>query len=136
LGGFAGAGATAGGGIGFGLFTSAGKIALLASNPLAAAGAAVGVGGIAFRQAMAFVNQKQRYMVVMAQNHYIQAMADNRSAIGKVAMATAETVREPIGHRIRTLCCRPYKAGAGKSCPQPWAAIAVVASGPLLRISN
>lgn len=83
-------GATAGGGIGFGLFTSAGKIALLASNPIAAAGAAVGVGGIAFRQAMAFVNQKQRYMVVMAQNLYFHAMADNRSAIVKIANSAAE----------------------------------------------
>lgn len=83
-------GATAGGGIGFGLFTSAGKIALLASNPFAAAGAAAGVGAIAFRQAMAFVNQKQRYMVVMAQNLYFHAMADNRSAIVKIANSAAE----------------------------------------------
>jgi hypothetical protein len=83
-------GATAGGGVGFGLFTSAGKIALLASNPLAAAGAAVGIGGIAFRQAMAFVNQKQRYMVVMAQNLYFHAMADNRGVIVKIAGRAAE----------------------------------------------
>lgn len=83
-------GATAGGGVGFGLFTSAGKIALLASNPFAAAGAAAGVGAIAFRQAMAFVNQKQRYMVVMAQNLYFHAMADNRSAIVKISNSAAE----------------------------------------------
>ena len=60
----------------------------------------------------------------------------SQGAIGKVAMATAEKVREPIGHRIRTLCCQVSRAGAGKSCPQPWAAIAVVASGPVQRISN
>ena len=60
----------------------------------------------------------------------------SQGAIGKVAMATAEKVREPIGHRIRTLRCQVYKAGAGKSCAQPWAAIAVVASGPVQRISN
>jgi hypothetical protein len=83
-------GATAGGGIGFGLFTSAGKIALLASNPIAAATAAAGVGAIAFRQAMAFVNQKQRYMVVMAQNLYFHAMADNRGVIVKIASRAAE----------------------------------------------
>ncbi|MBX9926161.1 MAG: DUF3754 domain-containing protein, partial [Hyphomicrobiaceae bacterium] len=83
-------GATAGGGVGFGLFTSAGKIALLASNPLAAAGALAGVGAIAFRQAMAFVNQKQRYMVVMAQKLYFHAMADNRGVIVKIASRAAE----------------------------------------------
>ena len=60
----------------------------------------------------------------------------SQGAIGKVAMATAEKVREPIGHRIRTLHCQVYKAGASKSCAQPWAAIAVVASGPVQRISN
>lgn len=83
-------GATTGGGLGFGLFTSAGKVALLASNPIAAAGAALGLGGIAFRQAMSFVNQKQRYMVVMAQNLYFLSMADNRSAIVKLADRAAE----------------------------------------------
>ena len=51
--------------------------ALLATNPIAAAGALVGLGGIAFRQAINFMNQKQRYMVVMAQNLYFHAMADN-----------------------------------------------------------
>lgn len=83
-------GATAGGGLGFGLFTSAGKIALLATNPLAAAGALAGVGAIAFRQAMAFMNQKQRYMVVMAQKLYFHAMADNRGVIVKIASRAAE----------------------------------------------
>jgi Protein of unknown function (DUF3754) len=83
-------GATAGGGLGFGLFTSAGKIALLASNPIGAAGAALGIGGVAFRQAMSFVNQKQKYMVVMAQNLYFHSMADNRGVITKLASRGAE----------------------------------------------
>jgi len=83
-------GATAGGGLGFGLFTSAGKVALIASNPIAAAGAALGIGGVAFRQAMAFVNQKQKYMVVMAQNLYFHSMADNRGVIVKLASRGAE----------------------------------------------
>ncbi|MEQ1697475.1 MAG: DUF3754 domain-containing protein [Hyphomicrobiaceae bacterium] len=83
-------GATAGGGLGFGLFTSAGKVALLASNPIGAAGAALGLGGVAFRQAMSFVNQKQRYMVVMAQNLYFLSMADNGSVIVELAARAAE----------------------------------------------
>jgi len=83
-------GATAGGGLGIGAFGAAGKIALLASNPIAAAGAIFGLGGIAIRQAFAFINQKQRYMVVMAQNLYFHAMADNRGVMLKLAARAAE----------------------------------------------
>jgi hypothetical protein len=83
-------GVTAGGGLGMGAFGAAGKIALLASNPIAAMGALVGLGGIAFRQAMGFFNQKQRYMVVMAQNLYFHTMADNRGVILKIAARGAE----------------------------------------------
>ena len=83
-------GATAGGGLGLGAFGAAGKIALLATNPIAAAGALVGLGGIAFRQAVNFMNQKQRYMVVMAQNLYFHAMADNRGVMLKLAARAAE----------------------------------------------
>ncbi len=83
-------GATAGGGLGLGLFGAAGKIALLATNPIAALGALVGLGGIAFRQSVNFMNQKQRYMVVMAQNLYFHAMADNRGVMLKLAARAAE----------------------------------------------
>jgi hypothetical protein len=83
-------GASAGGGLGMGVVGAAGKIAMLASNPLAAAGAVAGLGGIAFRQAMNFVNQKQRYMVVMAKNLYFHSMADNRGVILKLAARAAE----------------------------------------------
>jgi hypothetical protein len=83
-------GATAGGGLGFGAIGAAGKIALLATNPLAAAGAMVGLGGVAFRQASNFMNQKQRYMVVMAQNLYFHAMADNKGVMLKLAARAAE----------------------------------------------
>jgi hypothetical protein len=83
-------GATAGGGIGIGAVGTAGKIALLATNPLAAIGAIVGLGTIAARQANKFMNQKQRYMVVMAQNLYFHAMADNRGVMLKLAARAAE----------------------------------------------
>ncbi|HEY7670140.1 MAG TPA: TMEM143 family protein [Hyphomicrobium sp.] len=83
-------GATAGGGLGIGAFGAAGKLALVVSNPIAAAGALVGLGGIAFRQAVNFINQKQRYMVVMAQNLYFHAMADNRGVMLKLAARAAE----------------------------------------------
>ena len=83
-------GVTAGSGIGMGTVGAAGKIALLASNPIAALGALAGLGGIAARQAMGFFNQKQRYMIVMAQNLYFHTMADNRGVILKIAARGAE----------------------------------------------
>jgi hypothetical protein len=83
-------GVTAGGGIGMGAVGAAGKIALLTTNPVAAVGALAGLGGVAARQAMGFFNQRQRYMVVMAQNLYFHTMADNRGVILKIAARGAE----------------------------------------------
>jgi hypothetical protein len=90
-------GLTASGGLGMGVAGAAGKLALLASNPLAAAGAVVGLGGVAFRQGMNFLNQRQRYMVVMAQNLYFHSMADNRGVLIKLAdRAAEEDVKEEM----------------------------------------
>ena len=83
-------GVTTGGSLGMGAVGAAGKLALLFTNPIAAVGAVVGLGSIAFRQAMGFLNQKQKYMVVMAQNLYFHAMADNRGVILKIAARAAE----------------------------------------------
>lgn len=83
-------GVTAGGGLGVGAVGAAGKLAMVASNPVAAAGAVAGLGAVAFRQFMSFTNQKQRYMVVMAQNLYFHSMADNRSAMVMLAERAAE----------------------------------------------
>lgn len=90
-------GITAGGGLGMGAVSAAGKLAVAATNPLMAAGAALGLGGIVFRQAVNFLNQKQRYMVVMAQNLYFHAMADNRGVLIKLAdRAAEEDVKEEM----------------------------------------
>ncbi len=83
-------GVSAGGGLGMGAVGAAGKMALMLSNPIAAVGAVVGFGSVAARQAMAFMNQKQKYMAVMAQNLYFHSMADNRGVILKVAARGAE----------------------------------------------
>jgi hypothetical protein len=83
-------GLTGSAGVGVSAFSAAGKIALAASNPVAAAGAVAGLGGIAFRQCMNFMNQRQRYMVVLARNLYFHAMADNRGVIIKLANRAAE----------------------------------------------
>lgn len=83
-------GVTAGGGLGVGAVGAAGKLAVVASNPIAAASAVAGLGAVAFRQFMSFSNQKQRYMVVMAQNLYFHSMADNASAMVMLAERAAE----------------------------------------------
>ncbi len=90
-------GITAGGGLGAGAVGAAGKLALIATNPIAAATAAVGVGSIAFRQAMGFVNQKQRYLIVMAQKLYSHTLADNRGVILQIAAgAVEEDIKEEM----------------------------------------
>jgi hypothetical protein len=83
-------GVTAGGGLGMGVVGTASKIALLTTNPIAFAGALVGLGGVAARQASNFVAQRNRYMVVMAQNLYFHAMADNRGVMTLLADRAAE----------------------------------------------
>lgn len=88
---------TGGGALGMGAVGAAGKLALAASNPIAAAGAVAGLGGIAFRQAVNFLNQRQRYMVILAQNLYFHAMADNRGVMIKLAdRAAEEDVKEEV----------------------------------------
>ena len=93
-------GLTSGGAFGMGIAGTAGKIAaggLVATNPVALAGAVAGLGGVALRQAMAFLNQRQKYMVVMAQNLYFHAMADNRGVMIKLgARAAEEDVKEEM----------------------------------------
>jgi hypothetical protein len=90
-------GFTSSAGLGMGAFGAAGKIAVIWTNPLVAAGAILGLGGVVFRQAMSFLNQRQRYMVVMAQNLYFHSMADNRGVMIKLAdRAAEEDVKEEM----------------------------------------
>ncbi|MFV0368816.1 MAG: TMEM143 family protein [Hyphomicrobiaceae bacterium] len=90
-------GATSVGGLGMGLASSAGKLALLFSNPIVAAGAVASIGAVAVRQVMGFFNQKQRYMVVMAKNLYFHSMADNRGVMIMLAdRAAEEDVKEEM----------------------------------------
>ena len=82
-------GVTAGGGLGMGVFGTVGKIAV-ATNPYTLVAAVAGLGGIALRQATNFLNQRTRYMVVLAQNLYFHAMADNRGVMTLLADRAAE----------------------------------------------
>ncbi|MFN3869279.1 MAG: TMEM143 family protein, partial [Hyphomicrobiaceae bacterium] len=90
-------GLTSAGGLGMGVAGAAGKIALAVSNPVGAATAVAGLGAVVGRQVIGFMNQKQRYMVVMAQNLYFHSMADNRGVMIKIAdRAAEEDVKEEM----------------------------------------
>jgi hypothetical protein len=82
-------GVTASSGVGAGVFGTVTKVAV-ASNPYTLAAAVAGLGGIALRQATNFLNQRTRYMVVLAQNLYFHAMADNRGVMSLLADTAAE----------------------------------------------
>jgi len=82
-------GVTAGSGVGMGLIGGLGKLAVI-SNPYTLAGAVASFGGIALRQATNFLNQRTRYLVVLAQNLYFHAMADNRGVMTLLADRAAE----------------------------------------------
>lgn len=67
------------------------------ANPFVAVPVAIGIGGALFRGAMNFVNKRNKYMVVMAQNLYFHSMADNRGVMIKLAdRAAEEDVKEEI----------------------------------------
>ena len=90
-------GVTAGSGLGMGVVGTVGKIALISTNPLALLGALAGLGGVAMRQASNFINQRNRYMIVMAQNLYFHAVADNRGVMTLLAdRAAEEDVKEEM----------------------------------------
>jgi hypothetical protein len=89
-------GVTASGGLGMGVAGTVSKIAV-ATNPIALAGALAGLGGIAVRQIVNFANQRNKYMVKMAQNLYSHALADNRGVMTLLAeRASEEDTKEEI----------------------------------------
>ncbi|MCH9806843.1 MAG: DUF3754 domain-containing protein [Alphaproteobacteria bacterium] len=80
-------------GVGSSIAVAAGKVGAALTNPIAAVMVVGGLGAAVFRQAMNFVNTKQRYMVVMAQNLYFHSMADNR---GVMIMLTDRAAEEDV----------------------------------------
>jgi len=100
-------GVTAGSGLGMGAVGTVSKIAI-ASNPYTLVMALAGLGGVAVRQASAFINQRNRYMVVMARNLYFHSMADNRGVMTLLAdRAAEEDIKEEM-LLYSTLRKRPY----------------------------
>ena len=90
-------GVMGGGGTVAGLAGAVPKILAATTNPVTAIIALGGFGGVLARQVFSFFNQHQRYMVVMAQNLYFHAMADNRGVMTLLAdRALEEDVKEEI----------------------------------------
>ena len=90
-------GVTSAGGLGVSIAGAASKLALFLTNPLIAIGALGGIAAVIFRQVMGFFNQKQRYMIKMAQNLYFHSLADNRGVMMTLAdRAAEEDVKEEI----------------------------------------
>lgn len=84
-------------GLGSSIAVAAGKAGAALTNPIAAVMVVGGLGAAVFRQAMNFVNTKQRYMVIMAQNLYFHSMADNRGVMIKlIDRAAEEDVKEEM----------------------------------------
>jgi uncharacterized protein DUF3754 len=89
-------GVTAGSGLGAGVVSTAGKLALI-SNPYTLMLTLAGLGGIAARQASNFIAQRNRYMVVLARNLYFHSMADNRGVMTLLAdRAADEDIKEEM----------------------------------------
>jgi hypothetical protein len=89
-------GVTASSGFGVGVVSTVGKLALL-SNPYTLMMTLGGLGGIAVRQASAFIAQRNRYMVVLARNLYFHSMADNRGVMTLLAdRAADEDIKEEM----------------------------------------
>lgn len=72
--------ATAGGGTIGGIVGTASKLAVV-SNPFTALLALGGFAGVLFRQVSNFFNQRNRYMMALAQNLYFHSLANNRGAL-------------------------------------------------------
>jgi hypothetical protein len=89
-------GVTAGSGVGTGVIGTATKLAVV-SNPYTLVMALAALGGVAGRQVTNFINQRNRYMAVLAKNLYFHSMADNRGVMTLLAdRAADEDIKEEI----------------------------------------
>ncbi len=87
---------TAGGGTVSGIVGTATKV-IAATNPITLAIAVAGFCGLIFRQVSNFFNQRNRYMMVLAQNLYFHSLANNRGALTLlVDRAEEEDIKEEI----------------------------------------
>lgn len=88
--------ATAGGGTLVGAVSTTGKL-LAATNPFAALGALAAFVGLLGRQIMGFFNQRNRYMMELAQKLFFHNLANNRAALTLlVDRAEEEDIKEDL----------------------------------------
>ena len=88
--------ATATGGTAFGIFSTTGKV-LAATNPFTAVGALVGFIGLLVRQITKFFNQRNVYMMELAQKLFFHNLANNRAALTLLLdRAEEEDVKEDL----------------------------------------
>jgi hypothetical protein len=89
-------GVTAGSGVSVGVVGTATKLAMV-TNPYTLVMALVGLGGVAVRQVTNFINQRNRYMAMLARNLYFHSMADNRGVMTLLAdRAADEDIKEEM----------------------------------------
>lgn len=88
--------ATAGGGTVVGAFSTTGKL-LAATNPIAAIGTMAAFVGLLGRQVTKFFNQRNQYMMELAQKLFFHNLANNRAAVTLLLdRAEEEDVKEDI----------------------------------------
>ena len=88
--------ATAGGGTLFGAFSFTGKL-LAATNPITMLGAFAAFVGLLARQITSFFNQRNRYMMELAQKLFFHNLANNRAALTLLLdRAEEEDVKEDL----------------------------------------
>ena len=89
-------GVTAGSGVSVGVVGTATKLAMV-TNPYTLVMALAGLGGVAVRQVTNFINQRNRYMAMLARNLYFHSMADNRGVMTLLAdRAADEDIKEEM----------------------------------------
>ncbi|MEN8217390.1 MAG: DUF3754 domain-containing protein [Pseudomonadota bacterium] len=88
---------TGGGGTIFGIFTTIGKVAAAATNPILLIGAFVGLIGIIVRQIMNIFNQRTKYMMTLSRNLYFHNLDNNVGVMNYlIDMAEEEEGKEAI----------------------------------------
>ncbi len=89
-------GVTAGGGTIASIVSTASKV-IAAVNPIAAIMAIIALVGVVWRQVMKFFNQRNQYMMVLAQNLYFHTLADNRGVLTLLCdRAEEEDIKEEM----------------------------------------
>ena len=92
-------GLTAGGGTVAGVAGAASKIAaaVATANPIALAGAILGIVGLLFRQVMSIFNTRTKYMMQLAQRLFFHSLANNRGVLTLlVDRAEEEDIKEEM----------------------------------------